>query len=277
MLVSPGVYYENLQLRGRNIVLSSRFWRDKNPERIEQTIVDGSQLVHADTASCLLIWKGESAQTVIEGFTFRGGRGTAWFDHYVPGTFREGGGILVEFSSPVIQHNIIRDNTVTPGGTGIISVGGGGIWCGDGAPIIENNFLYKNNGTGGFTLVTNDPIVQDGQPSDGATWADYDNDGDLDCFVANCYKASQPDYLYENHAAETSNHWLQIRCVGTISNRSAMSAKVWTKAIIGGKLVEQLREISAQSGYCGQNQCVTLNVQQYAVQGENPAVDIFFE
>ena len=51
----------------------------------------------------------------------------------------------------------------------------------------QNNFLYLNDGAGGFTAVVNDTIVKDGKPSDGATWADTDNDGDLDCFVANWY------------------------------------------------------------------------------------------
>ncbi|MEO6037994.1 MAG: hypothetical protein ABIQ93_06225, partial [Saprospiraceae bacterium] len=80
VLVSPGTYLENLQLRGKNIVLTSRFHLDQNPDLIEQTIVDGSQPLHADTASCLLIWKGETAATVVEGFTFRGGKGTVWLD-----------------------------------------------------------------------------------------------------------------------------------------------------------------------------------------------------
>ncbi len=64
VLVSPGTYLENLQLRGKDIVLTSRFQLDQNAGLIEQTIVDGSQPVHADTASCLLIWKGETAATL---------------------------------------------------------------------------------------------------------------------------------------------------------------------------------------------------------------------
>ncbi len=128
VLVSPGLYHENVQLRGRNIVLTSRYFLENDPAAtIRQTIVDGSQPVHPDTASCLLIWKGETAATVIQGFTFRGGKGTIWLDPAGAGTFREGGGILTEFSAPVIRHNIIRDNTVTSGGAGIVSTGGGGI------------------------------------------------------------------------------------------------------------------------------------------------------
>lgn len=149
VLVSPGVYFENVQLRGRNITLSSRYFLEADPATvIRQTIIDGSQPVHPDTASCLLIWKGETAATVIQGFTFRGGKGTVWLDPAGAGTFREGGGILTEYSAPVIRHNIIRDNVVTPGGAGIVSVGGGGIRCGEGAVRIENNFIAHNRAEG---------------------------------------------------------------------------------------------------------------------------------
>ncbi len=46
------------------------------------------------------------------------------------------------------------------------------------------NFLYQNNGDGTFSKVTGDPIVSVGSSSDGATFGDFDNDGDEDCFVA---------------------------------------------------------------------------------------------
>ena len=148
VMVSPGLYYENIQLRGRNIVLTGRFALDKNPALIEQTIIDGSKPAHPDTASCLLIWKGESAATVVQGFTFRNGGGTVWLDPAGFGVFREGGGILTEFSSPVIRYNIIRNNIVLPAGPGMVSNGGGGIRCGDGAPLIENNRIIHNQGAG---------------------------------------------------------------------------------------------------------------------------------
>lgn len=149
VLVSPGIYYENVQLQGRNIVLSSRYFLETDPAAvIRQTVIDGSQPLHPDTASCILVWKGETSATVIQGFTLRGGKGTRWYDHYVPGYFREGGGILSEFSSPVIRHNIIRDNTVPKEGASLISHGGGGIRCGDGAPRIENNQIVHNRADG---------------------------------------------------------------------------------------------------------------------------------
>ncbi|MFN0014219.1 MAG: ASPIC/UnbV domain-containing protein, partial [Saprospiraceae bacterium] len=72
--------------------------------------------------------------------------------------------------------------------------------------------------------------------------------------VANCFNANQPNSLYENHSAVNGNNWLQVNLVGTTSNRSAIGAKVLVTATINGQQVTQLREISAQSGYCGQNQ-----------------------
>lgn len=47
------------------------------------------------------------------------------------------------------------------------------------------NMLYKNNGNGGFTLVTNNPIVTEKYNSHGCSFADIDNDGDLDAYVSN--------------------------------------------------------------------------------------------
>jgi hypothetical protein len=59
----------------------------------------------------------------------------------------------------------------------------------------QNNMLYINDTNGNFTQVTNDPIVKDGMPSDGATFADIDNDGDLDAFVVNWYNKNNLAYI----------------------------------------------------------------------------------
>ncbi len=60
----------------------------------------------------------------------------------------------------------------------------------------ENNSLYHNDGNGSFTRITSGPVVSDGGYSVGASWADYDNDGDLDLFVANA--GNQNNFLYRN-------------------------------------------------------------------------------
>jgi len=121
----------------------------------------------------------------------------------------------------------------------------GGFW---------KNFLFLNNGDGAFVRNLTEAPAVDQDWSYGCAFGDFDGDGDLDLGVANCKDASQPDYLYENHSAENGNHWIGVRCVGTSSNKSAIGAVVRAQATINGNAVTQMREISAQSGYCGQNQ-----------------------
>ncbi len=49
----------------------------------------------------------------------------------------------------------------------------------------ENDFLYLNNKNGGFTKITNGPVVTSGGHSHGCSFADIDNDMDLDLYVTN--------------------------------------------------------------------------------------------
>jgi enediyne biosynthesis protein E4 len=115
----------------------------------------------------------------------------------------------------------------------------------------ENNFLYINNGPPdySFTRITTGAIVNDGGNSFGCIFGDYNNDGAADLFVAN--RLNQNNFLYLNNS--NGNNWLGIKCIGTISNRSAIGTKVKVKANIGGQPVWQTREIESQSGYNSEN------------------------
>ncbi len=46
------------------------------------------------------------------------------------------------------------------------------------------NFMYRNNGDGTLSRITEGVHVTDVHDANGCTWADYDNDGDLDLVVA---------------------------------------------------------------------------------------------
>jgi len=60
----------------------------------------------------------------------------------------------------------------------------------------EPNFLYLNNGDESFSRITAGDIVSEKRASTGSCWADYDNDGDLDVFVAN--RDGQNNSFFDN-------------------------------------------------------------------------------
>ena len=64
-------------------------------------------------------------------------------------------------------------------------------------------------------------------------------------------RLNQQDFLYHNSGS--SNHWLELNLTGTISNRTAIGAKVRIKATINGSSRWQMREVPAQTGYNSQN------------------------
>jgi hypothetical protein len=154
VVVYPGTYYENVILRGKKIVLTSRFYETSDVHFISSTIINGSQPLSADTASCVLVINGEDSTMILQGFTITGGKGTAWLDEHGAGKYREGGGILVAHSSPIIKNNLITNNKAVDI-TGVTSTGGGGIRAGDGNPSILNNVMTQNRGRYGGALVLN--------------------------------------------------------------------------------------------------------------------------
>jgi hypothetical protein len=60
----------------------------------------------------------------------------------------------------------------------------------------QDNFLYRNLGGKGFERVTSSPIATDQGDSYSAAWADFDNDGFLDLYVANMGRSK--DFMYRN-------------------------------------------------------------------------------
>ena len=154
VLVAPGIYYENINFRSKNIVVTSIFYLSGNSSIINFTVINGSKPSSSDTGSCVIFSGGEDSTAVIQGFTITGGSGTKWNDEHGAGMFREGGGILVQSSSPVIQNNVIVSNSVTDT-LNIISTGGGGIRIANSFAKIYNNLVMNNTSRYGAGIVLN--------------------------------------------------------------------------------------------------------------------------
>jgi hypothetical protein len=111
----------------------------------------------------------------------------------------------------------------------------------------DDSKLYMNRGMGNF-----DRYILASGNFRGAALADMDLDGDLDLFIC---QDGGPNKLFRNTINE-GNHWLEVECRGTETNRSAIGAKVSVQAVVKGQLIWQTREISAQTGFGGQNEMV---------------------
>ncbi|MEN0047649.1 MAG: FG-GAP-like repeat-containing protein [Bacteroidota bacterium] len=117
-----------------------------------------------------------------------------------------------------------------------------------------HNFLYQNDGKGNFTKDENSIPDLSTNCSFGAAWGDMNGDGYLDLVIANCKgnaAQSPSNTLLRNNGG--TNNFIKFHLEGVQSNRSAIGAIVRVKANIGGADVWQMREISGQSGYNGQN------------------------
>jgi hypothetical protein len=113
------------------------------------------------------------------------------------------------------------------------------------------NFLYHNNCDGTFTKITAGSFVNEiaafGLEGHACAWIDYDNDGFLDLFETTFSKNA----LYHNNG--NNNGWLSLKLVGTVSNRSAIGAKVRLNATIRGNSLWQMREVSSGGPFGSQN------------------------
>lgn len=106
------------------------------------------------------------------------------------------------------------------------------------------NYLYINDGVGGFTGTLSDTISMYTGNSVGCPTADFNKDGFADLFIAEIDKPTGASNVLLTNTF-SSNNQLSVQLEGTVSNSSAIGAKVLVYA--DGKVL--LRELRGQHGF----------------------------
>ncbi len=113
----------------------------------------------------------------------------------------------------------------------------------------HDNTLYFNKGDGTFKKNNREIMVNFAGYGTGMGAGDYDNDGDLDVFMANW--ENQNNELYQNNLKP--KNWLKIRLQTQKLNRFAVGAKICLQTEKDGKTHSQMREINGGHGFRSQS------------------------
>lgn len=156
IVVSEGIYTENIDFRGKNVTLQSE--DPDNPEVIANTVIDGS-----NNGTVVSFKSGENNTAKLDGFTITGGSGfrqqyriTSYSGSRLSFDRVYGGGVLITGnSSPVIINNYITNNTTRNISSDVLGVGAGIAVLDSSSPTIENNTINGNysGGHGGGIAV----------------------------------------------------------------------------------------------------------------------------
>ncbi|MDP8229455.1 MAG: choice-of-anchor D domain-containing protein [Candidatus Electryoneaceae bacterium] len=134
VLVQRGIYHENIDLDGKNILVATQFLFERNIDHISGTVLVGDR-----SCGVVSFVNGENENATLIGFTITNGKD----------------GIYISSSSPTINHCVIYGNEA-------VNTTGGGIYCRDDArPIINNCTITGNSARwgGGIYCLNNTDLT----------------------------------------------------------------------------------------------------------------------
>ncbi len=137
VLVLPGIYYENITVSGKNIILCSLFLMTGDASYISSTVIDGSY-----SGSVIVFDSFINTAAQLSGFTITHGSGSMTCN----GSVAEGGGIYCTQASPRLSDLIITENQIITNDT-LVSRGGG-LACNMASPALMNISLFNNSHSG---------------------------------------------------------------------------------------------------------------------------------
>ena len=100
-----------------------------------------------------------------------------------------------------------------------------------------SNYIFRNNHQLGFTDESKDWGFTEKTVSNGAAYADLDNDGDLDLVINNL---NDDALIYRNNTTEEKHaHYLKLKLQGDNKNTLGIGAKVYVQTTQGTQFKEQ--------------------------------------
>ncbi|MEO1438051.1 MAG: CRTAC1 family protein, partial [Bacteroidota bacterium] len=109
------------------------------------------------------------------------------------------------------------------------------------------NVLYKNNGDNTFTIVGENNIVSSTGGGYATACTDINDDGMIDLLIANAGMIEGNQLL--RNLSPTNGNWLKVKAIGTVSNTSAIGARITVEA--NGEIF--IDQVMAGNGYATQN------------------------
>jgi tetratricopeptide (TPR) repeat protein len=113
----------------------------------------------------------------------------------------------------------------------------------------ERTRFWRDDGLGTFSEAAREVGLDSTRDGRGVAVFDYDDDGDLDVFLAN---QGQPPDFYRNEGI-AGNHWLRVALVGdpkTRTNRDGVGTRVTALTPAGHRMI---RERDGGNGFAGQS------------------------
>ena len=129
ILVHPGIYYENINYSGKNLVICSMNYFTNDTSFIPITVINGGQ-----NSSVVTFENGEDSTAILAGFTITNGLGGI-----ISSTYYGGGVTIINDSNPLLENLVVTNNTAFKGG---------GIMIQDSSPNINNSKIVNNSSMG---------------------------------------------------------------------------------------------------------------------------------